>query len=346
MNTTLKPFIIPIFLPQAGCPHRCVFCNQYAITNIRTHHISKEILIENTDRFLTYNHRKNPHVQISFYGGNFLGLPEIEMLELLECAQSYVNNQKVTGIRFSTRPDTINQKRLQLLTKYAIQTVELGVQSMDDNVLRTSQRGHTSENTHKATEILKKFGYQIGHQVMSGLPEDDSKTFMHTIERVIDLKPDFIRLYPTLVLKGSLLAKWFFDGQYNPLSLNQAVTMAKECLKRFQKNHIPVIRMGIQPQDNLEQFIIAGPYHPAFGHLVYSELLLEKVKKRVQQSCSDHIAILVNPRIMSQMKGIHQDNVKKLAHRFPNKKIQMISDPGISDIQFYELKHKGGSCEK
>jgi histone acetyltransferase (RNA polymerase elongator complex component) len=343
---TNKPFIIPIFLPQAGCPHRCVFCNQYAITNIRTHQISNEALSENIDRFLSYNHRNNPHVQISFYGGNFLGLPESEMLKLLECAQGYVNNKKVTGIRFSTRPDTVNQKQLQLLTKYAIQTVELGVQSMDDIVLYKSQRGHTSENTIQATHILKNYGYQVGHQLMSGLPDDNPKSFMQTIERVIDLKPDFVRLYPTLVLKGSLLAKWFYEGLYNPLSLNDAVSMAKKCLERFQNNHIPVIRMGIQPQDRLEDYIIAGPYHPAFGHLVYSELMLDNVKKRVQQSSADDIFILVHPRKVSQMKGIHQKNVKELTRRFPDKTIQIISDPGISDLQILEMKHKGGSCEK
>ena len=342
---TNKPFIIPIFLPQAGCPHRCVFCNQYAITNIRSYQISCNSLKENIDRFLSYNHRKNPNVQISFYGGNFLGLPEIEISKLLECAQSYVDCQKVAGIRFSTRPDTVTQKRLQLLTKYAIQTVELGVQSMDDNVLHNSQRGHRSESTCQATETLKKFGYQVGHQLMSGLPGDNLNVFMQTIERVISLKPDFVRLYPTLVLKGSVLAKWYREGHYRPLSLNQAVTMAKDSYKRFQKNHIPVIRMGIQPQDNLEPHILSGPYHPAFGHLVYSELLLDSAIERIKQSCANDIAILVNPKKISEMKGINQTNVNQLSRRFPNKKIQIVSDPGISDVQILEFE-KGGYCEK
>lgn len=334
---TYKPFIIPIFLPQAGCPHRCVFCNQYAITNIHTNNISNAILKESIDQFLSYNHRNNPNVQISFYGGNFLGLPETEMLKLLDCAQRYVDCQKVAGIRFSTRPDTVIQKRLQLLTKYAIQTVELGVQSMDDNVLHKSQRGHTSENTCQATEMLKEYGYQVGHQVMSGLPGDDSKTFIQTIERIISLKPDFVRLYPTLVLKGSLLAKWYHNGDYRPLSLNLAVTMAKDSLKSFQKNNIPVIRMGIQPQDNLEKYIISGPYHPAFGHLVYSSLLLDSAVERIQQSSANHILILVNPKKTSQMKGINQNNVKQLSRRFPDRHIRIITDPGIPDVQILEI---------
>jgi histone acetyltransferase (RNA polymerase elongator complex component) len=333
-----KPFIIPIFLPQAGCPHRCVFCNQFAITNIHSKKIFEDAFKERVDQFLSYNYRKNPHVQISFYGGNFLGLPEMEMLQLLNYVQRYVDCQKVTGIRFSTRPDTVTQKRLQLLTGYAIQTVELGVQSMDDDVLHRSQRGHTSESTCQATEMLKKSGYQVGHQVMSGLPGDTPKTFMQTIERIIALKPDFVRIYPTLVLKGSLLAKWYHEGDYRPLSLNQAVTMVKEGLERFQKMHIPVIRMGIQPQDNLEYHIVSGPYHPAFGHLVYSELFLDNVLKQIQQSRANHIVILVNPSEISKLKGINQSNVKKISQRFPNRQIRIISDPGTSDMQILELK--------
>lgn len=335
-----KPFIIPIFLPQAGCPHRCIFCNQYAITNISSNKIASDTLAENMDRFLTYNHRKNPNVQISFYGGNFLGLPESKMIQLLEMAQSYIDSHKVTGIRFSTRPDTVSQKQLQLLTKYAIQTIELGVQSMDDNVLNTSQRGHTSESTCLATELLKRFAFQVGHQLMTGLPGDNPNTFMQTIERVIALKPDFVRIYPTLVLKGSLLAKWYREGNYTPLSLNQAVTIVKDNLIRLQKNNIPVIRMGIQPQDNLEYHILSGPYHPSFGHLVYSEILLDNVTACIQQSTANHIAILVNPKKMSEMKGINQINVKHLSHRFPNKKIQIVSDPGISDVQIIELSKR------
>jgi len=295
-------------------------------------------LIETIDRFLSYNHRQLSQVQISFYGGNFLGLSEMEMIQLLECAQSYVDSQKITGIRFSTRPDTVTQKRLHLLENFSIQTVELGVQSMDDNVLKKSRRGHTSKRTCQATKSLKRLGYQVGHQVMSGLPGDCSKTFFQTIERVIALKPDFVRLYPTLVLKNSQLAKWFHEGKYRPISLNQAVALAKDSLIRFQDAHIPVIRMGIQPQDHLEKFIISGPYHPAFGHLVYSDLLLERVSEKIQQTSAHQIAIMVNPKIISQIKGMNQNNVKEFSRRFPNKKIQIISDPGTSDIQILELK--------
>jgi histone acetyltransferase (RNA polymerase elongator complex component) len=339
---TYKPFIIPIFLPQAGCPHHCVFCNQYEITDVRSNHIRDDILTDMIDRFLAYNHRKNPNVQISFYGGNFLGLPALKMTPLLECAQRYVDCHKVGGIRCSTRPDTVTQNRLQLLSRYAIQTVELGVQSMDDTVLQKSQRGHTSESTCQATAILKENGYQVGHQLMSGLPGDNPKTFMQTIARVIDLKPDFVRLYPTLVLKGSELAKWYREKKYRPQSLNQAVTMAKECLKRFQANNIPLIRMGIQPQDNLKSHILSGPYHPSFGHLVYSELLLDNVTEQIKQTNANHIVILTNPKKISEMKGINQTNVKQLSRRFPNKKIQIVSDPRISDVQILEIQPRRG----
>ncbi|ETR71452.1 MAG: radical SAM domain-containing protein [Candidatus Magnetoglobus multicellularis str. Araruama] len=333
----MKPFIIPIFLPQAGCPHRCVFCNQYAITNVSTQQIHPNHLSGIVDQFLKYNHHQNANVQISFYGGNFLGLPENQILQLLETAQTYIHSQKIQSIRFSTRPDTIKKNRLQLLKNYAIKTIELGVQSMNDQILALSRRGHSSDDTRLASMILKDYGYQVGHQLMPGLPGDTDKTFDNTIEEVIALKPDFVRLYPTLVLKGSLLAKWYLANRYTPLTLNRAVSLVKNCLKQFQNNQIPVIRMGIQPQDQLERYILAGPYHPAFGHLVYSEILLDSVTETIKQTCSNQIIIVVNPRQVSKLKGINQNNVMQLTHRFPQKNIRIVSDPGIPNLCVLEI---------
>ena len=339
MNS-LKPFIIPVFLPQAGCPHQCVFCDQHAITGVRKALPNIKSITETINNFLSYNQRKNPFIQISFYCGNFLGLPEKHMIALLDCAQSFVDEKKVHSIRFSTRPDTVTGNRLQLLKNYAIKTIELGVQSMNDNVLYLSQRGHKSIDTCNATKQLKSEGYQIGHQIMLGLPGENEQDYAKSINQVIKMKPDFVRLYPLLVLKSSLLADWYLSGRYKPLSLKLAVKMAKNSLILFQSHNIQVIRIGLQAQDCLENNILAGPFHPAFGHMVLSEYMLDRVTEQVQLSHSCHISILVNPKLISRITGMEQGNLQRLKSRFPQKHIQIIPDPGIMDFSIFEHKRR------
>ncbi|MBF0450299.1 MAG: radical SAM protein [Candidatus Magnetomorum sp.] len=343
MNT-LKPFIIPIFLPQAGCSHKCVFCDQYAITGSRKARPDLQSVTETIHTFLTYNHRKHSEVQLSFYGGNFLGLPENYLIQLLELAQSFVNQKQIDSIRFSTRPDTVTQNQLQLLKNYAIKTVELGVQSMDDHVLLLSQRGHKAIDSCRATECLKDSGYQIGHQLMIGLPGETEDSFYQSVTQVIRMRPDFVRLYPAVVLKGSLLADEYTSGRYHPLSLEKAVTLAKKSWILFHSHKIPVIRMGLHSQKDIEKNILAGPFHPAFGHMVHSERMFDRVTEKINRSHSNEITILANPEDMSPLIGIQQSNLKKLRSQFPKKRIQIVSDPGIKDICILEnlKKNKGG----
>ena len=332
----ITPFIIPIFLPQAGCPHQCVFCNQRAITGVRKAYPTLSALAENITTFLTYNHRHNPDIQLSFYGGNFLGLSDTYLIQLLDLAQSFVDKKQINSIRFSTRPDTVTEKQLQLIKNYTIKTVELGVQSMDDKVLQCSQRGHTSAVSRKATALLKSSGYTIGHQLMPGLPGENDQSFIQTVKHVIDMHPDFVRLYPTVVLKGSLLANWYKSGRYHPMTLENAVTIVKNSVILFQENGIKVIRLGLHSQEHLKANIVAGPFHPSFGHMVYSEQMLDRMSQQIKASHSDTISILANPKDMSLLTGIHKKNIAKLKTSFPEKRIKIISDPGIEKICIIE----------
>ena len=330
-------------MPQAGCPHQCVFCNQRAITGERKARPQINELTEFISTFLTYKHRNAQDVQLSFYGGNFLGLPKKDLIQLLELAQSFVIKKKVDSIRCSTRPDTISLSRLQLLENYDIKTIEIGVQSMDNNVLNLSQRGHTSETTIQATKLLKSSGYIVGHQLMLGLPGETEHSFKQTVRQIIDMQPDFVRLYPTVVLKGSLLADWYTSGRYHPLSLEKAVALAKKALMLFQANNIPIIRMGLHSQENLKENILTGPFHPSFGHMVYSEQMLDKVCEKINASQSNMISILANEKDMSVLTGIKQTNIKKIRSKFPDKQISIVSDPGIKNICIFEhLMSKGG----
>ncbi len=330
-----RPFIIPVFLPHIGCPHKCVFCNQTVITGekrkIPSH---KEINLYIT-RFLGYKGDKRRRVQIAFYGGNFLGLEQDYIKSLLHEAAKFVTEGRVESIRFSTRPDSIDDERLDLLKEFPVATIELGVQSMDDNVLSMSRRGHTSLDTEKAFCLLEKRDYEIGLQMMVGLPGDDETGALETGRRIAEMKPDFVRIYPTIVLKNSLLGDLYKKGKYIPLPLEQCVTLVKNLYLLFRKNGINVIRMGLQASDGLdrESAILAGPYHPAFGALVYSEIFLDKAVSILEskKDLHDMISIRVNQRNISRIRGLKNTNIKTLKQKFHIRSIEIIPDMTLAE---------------
>ena len=333
-ETTNRPFIIPIFLPHAGCRHQCVFCNQRSITGIKEKSISARIFRSRINTFLAYNTRKRKPVEIAFFGGNFLGQPDDTVQVLLAEATKFVARGEVDSIRFSTRPDTIDRQRLELIRDFPVSTVELGVQSMDPGVLMTSRRGHSDWDTAHAVGLLKTCQYSIGVQMMIGLPGDEPELMMKTGQRIVDLEPDFVRIYPTLVIQGSPLAKWYQQGKYLPLSLKTAVSRVKDLYLLFQRAAIPVIRMGLQHAKEFDdpETILAGPYHPAFGHLVFSEIFLERVRRvlesdKIQKEAVD---IRVHPKNVSRMRGLNNENIRKLNQLFSPESIDILTDPGIA----------------
>ena len=277
MAYSKKPLIIPIFLPHAGCPHRCVFCDQSSITGVRSKKRSPKDVRDQIEAFLKFKTGRRNTVQIAFFGGNFLGIPADEIKHLLAEAAEYVKTGRVNSIRFSTRPDTIDHPRLDLIKNFPVTTIELGVQSMDERVLSATKRGHSAADTEKAIQHLKELNYEVGVQLMVGLPGDTPERLIASAQRIARLKPDFIRIYPTVVLAGSPLAAWYRKGEYVPLSLEEGVRQVKDLYLLFKNKNIAVIRMGLQASEDLEydSTVLAGPYHPAFGHLVYSEISLD-----------------------------------------------------------------------
>lgn len=332
-----RPFIIPLFLPNIGCPHRCAFCDQSAITGTKQSIPSSYKFRKYVDKFLRYKGKCRDIVELSFYGGNFLGLKKHDILELLNNASLFVQEGKINSIRFSTRPDTINQKKLDLLLDYPVSTIELGVQSMNDRVLDASLRGHTSSDIKNAVNLLKKRKYKTGMQMMVGLPADDESKCVETGLKIAELKPDFVRIYPTVVLKNSILAKWYKAGEYSPMSLEKCVHLVKRLYLIFTKNRIPVIRMGLQADDNLTNgsTILAGPYHPAFGHLVHSEIFFDKAASLLRQKKLLHKTVLirVHPQNISKIRGLKNRNIKLLKKRFQIKSLNVIPDLTLADSE-------------
>ena len=329
-----KPFIIPIFIPHAGCPHRCVFCNQSDISPSTEGACAPGTMRSQIETFLKYKGPGRGEVQISFYGGTFLGLNLPEIRRLLTEAARFVHMGAVDGIRFSTRPETITPDRLDLLSEFPVTTVEIGAQSMDDNVLALSRRGHTAADTRTAVRRLKARKVEIGLQMMVGLPGDTPEVALETAGEIAALAPDFVRIYPTVVLKNSLLEVWYRRGRFVPLSLDAAVSGVAELYTFFARRGIPVIRMGLQASSALDGAgtVVAGPYHPAFGHLVFSNLFLSCAARLLQSGGppSDAAVIQVHPRNISRMRGIKNGNVEILKEMFHVNRLKIVPDPDVS----------------
>jgi len=329
-----KPFIVPIFLPHAGCPHQCVFCNQVSITGSMQRAVNADQIRSQIHQFLGYKNDRRKPVQISFFGGNFLGLKTDEVILLLELATEFVSQGQVDSIRFSTRPDTITPECLDLIAGYPVETVELGVQSMEDHVLTLAGRGHSAADTARAVHQLKEHEYSIGLQMMVGLPGDTEVLSLTTAEKIAGLQPDFVRIYPTLVVKNSQLARWYQNGTYAPLTLAQAVTRVKKLYLLFKAYNIRVIRMGLQASEDLEDgtTVLAGPYHPAFGHLVYSEVFYDAAQQAIEsiKTISDTITISVNPRSIPKMRGLNNKNIERLKKHYKFKYIEVVPDSSLA----------------
>jgi histone acetyltransferase (RNA polymerase elongator complex component) len=333
MTPDTKPRILPVFIPQWGCPHRCVFCDQFTIT---ASPFSPPCLesIECQLKSVLSTSCADQRTQIAFFGGNFLGLSHEWIHSLLQLASGWIEAGKAHGIRFSTRPDTVNLETVALLEPYPVSTIEIGAQSMDDNVLKKSGRGHTASDTIASVLLLKETGYEVGVQMMIGLPGENDDSCITSARMAAAISPDFVRLYPTLVLSGSPLETLYCKGMYRPLALDRAVSLAASMYGVFSERHIAVIRIGLQPSAELNQpgRVVAGPYHPCFGHLVHSALVYERIASFLDRNihACGSVVIRVSPSRLSRVEGHERQNLKKIRNRYGTHFLKLIQDPEIS----------------
>ena len=339
IEQTDKPFIIPEFIPHSGCPHQCAFCNQSIITNQKPKLPDKTQIKNTIGQYLRYK-GKQKKVEFAFFGGNFLGLPHKVIIKLLETLKPYIIEKKIHGIRFSTRPDTINPQTIELIKAYKISAIELGVQSMNDEVLVKSKRGHLAKDNINAINLLKNNSFKIGVQVMVGLACDNENSLLKSTKQIVQLAPDFARIYPLIVLKDSLMEQWYKKGLYKPLSLEKSVILVKQIYQMFKNASIDVIRMGLQSSDMMEDksLVLAGPWHPAFGHLVFSKIFYDMLCTRIDQ-CSDFlkakkIILKVHPKSESRLRGDKNNNLKKLKLRYPDIDFLVDSDNSVQNKNF------------
>ena len=307
-----KPLIIPIFIPQEGCRHRCVYCDQPTISGASPTSWNRHSIRQYVQSFLPYQRHRYP-VQLAFYGGSFTLLSEARQRLFLESAQEFIQRGQVHSLRLSTRPDAIEDDNLRFLQAMGVHTIELGAQSFNDTVLAASARGHCSKDIYEATERLKKHSFEVGLQLMPGLPGDNRETFLETVGKSIALAPSFVRIYPTIVLSSTPLERLFRSGRYRPLSLKEAVDWCKAGKQNFDSCSIPVIRMGLQPTTTLEEpgRIVAGPYHPAFGQLVNSAIWQERISPALRRAGlkSPRLVIHTPSSQLSEIRGHHNSNI-------------------------------------
>jgi histone acetyltransferase (RNA polymerase elongator complex component) len=313
-----KHFTIPIFVPEAACPFQCVFCDQKRITGKLKAPDQQETekIIEEHLKTLP----KDSFIEIGFFGGSFTGIPLKEQERYLKTAYDYMKSGKVHGIRLSTRPDYIDQEKLDLLKRYRVSAVEIGAQSLDALVLKKAGRGHTAGDVSAASRMVREAGFQLGLQMMLGLPGDTIGKSIRTAKSIVRLQADFVRIYPTLVIRGTALEKMALAGSYTPLSMEEAVKWSAAVVKVFDKAGIPIIRLGIHPSEGLitKTSLSAGPFHPAFRELVETTLWKEKLRPLLKNKKGTNAVITVPQKELNYAVGHKGQNKKMLLEHFQN----------------------------
>lgn len=331
-NMNNRHYIIPIFVPHKGCPHDCIFCNQKKITGQIGEVTAMEVK-EKIEEYLKTLPEEGSHIEVAFYGGSFTAIPLDYQKQLLKAAFSYVQEGRISNIRVSTRPDCIDAEILENLMRYGTTVVELGVQSMDEAVLKLCNRGHTSKDVVDAVRLLKEYGFTVGVQMMIGLPGDSEGKALETAKELIRLKPDIARIYPALVIKNTYMEEMYLRGEYQPLSLEEAVLESKKLLILFEGNGVNVIRIGLQPTENilLGKDVVAGPFHPAMRHLVESLIYRDIIELLLKKAGGENssITLKVNPKNISEMVGYKKNNIDFIKSKFFIDKIEIIQDTSV-----------------
>lgn len=321
----MKKGNISLFIPHLGCTHKCSFCNQNTITGKQTQPGADDVraAVETALR------KKNYDYEIAFFGGSFTAIDREYMLSLLKAAYDYVKDGRVNGIRISTRPDCIDEEVLDILKKYGVTSIELGAQSMDDEVLRANFRGHTAEDVENASRLIKSYGFELGLQMMTGLYLDTNEKAIETAKKLIALSPDTIRIYPTVVLKNTYLAKLYEDEIYKPQTVDDAANLCTKIVPMFEKAGIRVIRLGLHSSPELKKNMIAGAFHDSFGEIVKSRYMLNKILKYPPADYE----IVVNSKSVSQLKGQQKRNIYFLMEEGYNIKVTVNDKVAAGDIK-------------
>lgn len=319
----MKHYNIPIFIPELACPNRCIYCNQRHISGqlqaVKPEEI-KQIIEQHLATFI-----RPSEVELAFFGGSFTGIDKKDMLTYLQIVQPYIEQGEIKSIRISTRPDYINEKILDILQQYNVKDIELGAQSLNEEVLAFAKRGHTVRDVENASQLIKSYGFSLGLQMMIGLPLDTVEKSKETAKKILKLGAESTRIYPTLVINNTDLADLYRQNKYKALSLDKAVDWTAEIYKIFSQSSIKILRVGLHPSEALINGteLLAGPFHVSFKELVLTKIWQEKFEKLPINTKT----ILVNPKEINYAIGYNSKNKQLLQKKFPY--LKFISDSNV-----------------
>lgn len=332
-------YIIPIFVPHEGCPHNCVFCNQSRITgeslkikeNNNDPEVNEEYVERTIEEYLTTIKNPNATIEVSFFGGTFTAIDIEKQRSLLKVAKRYKDDNKIHFIRMSTRPDYIDEHILSHLKNYNADIIELGVQSLDEEVLQKSGRGHSLQDVEKASKLIKDYGFTLGHQIMLGLPGDDFYKDIKTTELSIKMKPDICRIYPSLVIKDTPMEELYNRGEYKPYTLEETIKISKVLYAEYVANDVNVIRIGLQPTENIAEGkdIVAGPFHPAIRELVEGSLLNDIIYD-ISTNIQGNFKIKLNPKDISKIYANKKIYFNELVNKLGTKKVEIMTTENLN----------------
>ena len=324
---------IPIFVSHKGCPNDCIFCNQKRITG-KSGSVTAEDVEKTVTEWLSY---VKGEAEIAFFGGSFTGIDMELQKELLGAAKKFVDGEKITGIRLSTRPDYINEEIIEHLLSFGVTTVELGTQSTDEKVLEIARRGHRAEDIINASRLIKESGMNLGLQMMTHLPGSTYEKDVKTCLDFISMGPSEVRIYPTLVLKDTYLCDMYEKGEYTPATVEEAVELTAHLTELFDKAKIRVIRTGLQPSDSLAEGYVAGPFHPAFGEMAQSRLILNRVLHYIEEEDPAQLVIYCEEKYKSRLYGQRRSNMHKIERRM-NGMVTVFDSSEGSGIRLWKTK--------
>lgn len=308
----MKQTNLSIFIPHLGCPHRCSFCDQRSVSGSQKAPSSEEVyaVLEEQAAGLS---EKNITAQIAFFGGSFSAVPKEYMISLLKAANKAMERFPVyTGIRCSTRPDCIDEEILTIFKEYRMTAIELGAQSMSDEVLCANERGHSAQDVRNSSRLIRENGFELGLQMMTGLYGDTIENSLYTADEFIKLKPETVRIYPTVILKNTRLGELFECGRFKSFSFDETVELCSELLKKFTENNIRVIRMGLHASESVEKDMLGGVYHPCFREIVESRLMLDDLKERLKALRKGSYTVFTDKRNLSKLIGQKRKNLSVL----------------------------------
>jgi histone acetyltransferase (RNA polymerase elongator complex component) len=330
----MKHFTIPVFIPQKCCPFQCVFCNQQKITG-KDDIPGPTDITRIIDEHLATIPVKNSVIEVGFFGGNFTGIPYQEQEQYLEAVQPYLADKRISSIRLSTRPDYISQEILDLLKKYKVETIELGAQSFDDEVLTRTARGHSASDITVASKMIHSSGFRLGLQMMIGLPGDTLEKAILTTQEIISLGAIETRIYPVLVIKGTKMEEWYKQGLYQPLSLDETIYWLKTIMPMFEEAGVEITRVGLHSSVGLlsGKELVAGPFHTSIRELAMTEVWWDRLKDLINQDKHGKLQLAVHPSQYNFAIGYFSKNRKKLLKHFSS--VSFIKDKSLKNNQFY-----------